>query len=173
MPRAESVLETRLVEMTMRDLFPCDLGDGIEVVHDVEMIEIEMDCDVDDDADHSAPYECIEIQHEAHPVAVAVQEVATAALGPSASAFVRSAVWDTLPFALYEPIELDSNVPVAEEVAKGSGPVAHVSESARTTPFVRAEVETVPYATYSAPYERIEVVRSRMELGIQHCKDDR
>ncbi|HEY5944851.1 MAG TPA: hypothetical protein VIV40_05140, partial [Kofleriaceae bacterium] len=29
---------------------PCDLGDGIEVVHDVVDVEIEMDCDLDDDA---------------------------------------------------------------------------------------------------------------------------
>ena len=31
----------------MAALAPCDLGDGIEVVHDVEALEIEMDCDVE------------------------------------------------------------------------------------------------------------------------------
>lgn len=57
----------------MGALSPCDLGDGIEVVHDVETIEIEMDCDLadppiaDDAGTHqfvrySAPYERIEIQ---------------------------------------------------------------------------------------------------------------
>ena len=43
-------LETRLAELVMHQLAPCDLGDGIEVVHDVERLEIEMDCDLSDDA---------------------------------------------------------------------------------------------------------------------------
>jgi len=30
-------------------MVPCDLGDGIEVVHDVEAVEVEMDCALDDD----------------------------------------------------------------------------------------------------------------------------
>jgi len=33
----------------MSALAPCDLGDGIEVLHDVEDVEIEMDCALDDD----------------------------------------------------------------------------------------------------------------------------
>lgn len=33
----------------MNDLIQCDLGDGIEVIHDVEAIEVEMDCDLGDD----------------------------------------------------------------------------------------------------------------------------
>jgi len=45
-----SLLDARLAEIAMSALCPCDLGDGIEVVHDVESVEIEMDCDVDDDA---------------------------------------------------------------------------------------------------------------------------
>lgn len=32
----------------MTDLVRCDLGDGVEVIHDVESIEVEMECDVDD-----------------------------------------------------------------------------------------------------------------------------
>lgn len=45
-----------LAEVLMADLAHCDLGDGIEVVHDVEAVEVEMDCDVamdaiDEDAD--------------------------------------------------------------------------------------------------------------------------
>ena len=68
-------LEIRLAELMMRQLAPCDLGDGVEVVHDVEVLEIEMDCDLaeeplpvgDDVGTHqfvrfSAPYERIEIQ---------------------------------------------------------------------------------------------------------------
>jgi len=58
-------LETRLAESLMFALFPCDLGDGIEVVHDVEHIEIELDCDVGEDGWYSAPYERIEIEFEA------------------------------------------------------------------------------------------------------------
>lgn len=41
-----AVLENRLAEVAMAALAPCDLGDGIEVVHDVEKLEIEMDCDL-------------------------------------------------------------------------------------------------------------------------------
>lgn len=72
-----SKLEARLTEVLMGALAPCDLGDGIEVVHDVEAVEIEMDCDLDGDppADdietsmfvrHSAPYERIELQLDAN-----------------------------------------------------------------------------------------------------------
>ncbi len=43
-----STLALQLAELMMRDLVPCDLGDGIEVVHDVEAVEIEMECSVDD-----------------------------------------------------------------------------------------------------------------------------
>lgn len=70
-------LEARLTEVLMGALAPCDLGDGIEVVHDVEAVEIEMDCELDADepADdletsmfvrHSAPYERIELQLDAN-----------------------------------------------------------------------------------------------------------
>ena len=45
-----SILEARLLEVLMGELAPCDLGKGIEVVHDVEAVEIEMDCDVEDEA---------------------------------------------------------------------------------------------------------------------------
>lgn len=47
--RAEP-LESRLAEVLMSALSPCDLGDGIEVVHDVETLEVELECMVDDDA---------------------------------------------------------------------------------------------------------------------------
>jgi hypothetical protein len=43
-----AALEDRIAEVAMAALAPCDLGDGIEVVHDVEKLEIEMDCDVAD-----------------------------------------------------------------------------------------------------------------------------
>ncbi|HSD89254.1 MAG TPA: hypothetical protein VLB44_17115 [Kofleriaceae bacterium] len=45
-----SLLDARLTEVLMSALCPCDLGDGIEVVHDVEAVEIEMECDVGEDA---------------------------------------------------------------------------------------------------------------------------
>src|SRR4051794_25089738 len=41
-------LQTRLAELMMSQLLPCDLGDGIEVLHEVEAIEVELECDVDD-----------------------------------------------------------------------------------------------------------------------------
>jgi hypothetical protein len=71
-------LESRIAEAFMAALAPCDLGDGIEVVHDEERLEVEMDCDlaepvVLDDlastvefARFSAPYERIELQLDAH-----------------------------------------------------------------------------------------------------------
>jgi hypothetical protein len=74
--RAES-LETRLAELVMSALSPCDLGDGIEVVHEVETIEVELECSFDDDTlvddelgthqfvRFSAPYERIEVQIDA------------------------------------------------------------------------------------------------------------
>ena len=49
MARSSPILETRLLELLMAELAPCDLGKGIEVVHDVETVEIELDCDVDDE----------------------------------------------------------------------------------------------------------------------------
>ena len=62
----QPAVETRLVSALLNALFPCDLGDGIEVVHDVEVIEIELECDLDDHgAWESAPYEKIEILFDA------------------------------------------------------------------------------------------------------------
>jgi len=54
---AHSRLETLLAEVLLADLVgPCDLGDGIEVVHDVEDdLQIEMDCDLDDHAADFVP----------------------------------------------------------------------------------------------------------------------
>jgi hypothetical protein len=43
-------LASRLAEVVMAQLAPCDLGDSIEVVHDVEdAVEIEMECDLDEE----------------------------------------------------------------------------------------------------------------------------
>jgi len=48
-PAATVMLDARLTEVLMSALAPCDLGDGIEVVHDVEAVEIEMECMLDDE----------------------------------------------------------------------------------------------------------------------------
>ena len=58
-------LESRLAELMMAQLDPCDLGDGIEVVHDVESIEIELECDVSDDAQDDDPDRTLELSREA------------------------------------------------------------------------------------------------------------
>jgi hypothetical protein len=82
-------LESRLAEVLMSALSPCDLGDGIEVVHDTETLEVEMECSVDEETAvddelgthqfvrvdeelgthqfvrFSAPYERIEVQIDA------------------------------------------------------------------------------------------------------------
>lgn len=42
-------LKTRLAELLMDQLAPCDLGHGIEVIHDVDSLEVEMECDLSDD----------------------------------------------------------------------------------------------------------------------------
>jgi hypothetical protein len=54
---APQVLANRLAELLMSQLLPCDLGDGIEVVHDVEAIEVEMDCDLADPSEQFARVE--------------------------------------------------------------------------------------------------------------------
>jgi hypothetical protein len=68
-------LETRLAEVLMSALSPCDLGEGIEVVHDTETLEVEMECSIEEVVDDdlgthqfvrfSAPYERIEVQIDA------------------------------------------------------------------------------------------------------------
>ena len=72
--RADS-LETRLAEVLMSALAPCDLGDGVEVVHDVETMEVELECALEEEVDDelgthqfvrfSAPYERIEANFDA------------------------------------------------------------------------------------------------------------
>lgn len=42
-------LEARIAEVLMSALSPCDLGDGIEVVHETETLEVEMECSFDDE----------------------------------------------------------------------------------------------------------------------------
>jgi hypothetical protein len=49
--RSTSSLETTLMDVLMAELAPCDLGKGIEVIHDVEAVEIEMDCEIEIDDD--------------------------------------------------------------------------------------------------------------------------
>jgi hypothetical protein len=93
--RPDSALDTRIAEALMLAFFPCDLGDGIEVIHDVEEVEIEMDCDLDDDG-YSAPYETIELVCEAAASMPAFEHLSLGML--DLDDFERSTVWDTLPF---------------------------------------------------------------------------
>ena len=60
MTTATARLETRLSELVMSALDPCDLGDGIEVLHDVEAVDVEMECSIDDT-------EVVERSHEDTP----------------------------------------------------------------------------------------------------------
>jgi hypothetical protein len=84
-----TALESRIAEVMMSALMPCDLGDGVEVVHEVETLEIELDCRMDDEADElastasferlSAPYERIEIQLDANAfIRATIEEAARA-----------------------------------------------------------------------------------------------
>lgn len=119
-PHNQSALESRLAEVLMSALFPCDLGDGIEVVHDVEVIEIEMDCDLEHDPEYSAPYEKIEILLEASATIPILEEWREA---PIVNVFERSPVCDTLPFAPFEPTALGTE----------------------TVPYPRIDPETLPF----------------------------
>jgi hypothetical protein len=49
MRSAPAPLAAKIDEVMMSALMPCDLGDGIEVVHDVESVEVELECALDDD----------------------------------------------------------------------------------------------------------------------------
>ena len=113
----ESVLESCLAEVVMRALFPVDLGDGIEVVHELETLEIEMDCEIDDDAAYSDAYERLELEHEpAAGIVPAPGEWMFHAHLASPDVRIdleRSPIWDTLPFAPYEPPD------VAEDLVTG------------------------------------------------------
>ena len=96
------LLENRLAEVLMGALFPCDLGDGIEVIHDVEMIELEMECDLGEDAWDSTPYEKIELIFEA--VMMPVDDLsARERVALDLEAYERSAINDTVPFETFEP----------------------------------------------------------------------
>jgi hypothetical protein len=53
--RSPPALQARLAEMLMSALAPCVLGGDIEVVHDVESLEIEMECTLDEDEDEDSP----------------------------------------------------------------------------------------------------------------------
>jgi hypothetical protein len=148
--RTESALETRLAAVLMRHFFPCDLGEGIEVVHDVEVIEIEMDCDLEDDAWHSAPYERIEIQFDPAAAAPAIEDLSSrervAAFHINATENCSAS--DTLPFAPYEPIDVraDSSAPIVTgEIVTGRGAPATPEQ---TTPYVRSEPDTIPFVRY-------------------------
>ena len=95
-------LETRLAELMMAQLDPCDLGDGIEVVHDVEAIEIEMECDLGDDGiaevhAHGEADQTMELSRDA------IEELAALAAAPDEGGtreFIRFS-------APYERIELE------------------------------------------------------------------
>ncbi len=123
------LLEARLTDALMSALFPCDLGDGIEVLHDVEDIEIELECDLGDDAWDSTPYEKIEIHFESVAVPfedlTARERVVLHEL--NLGGIERAGISDTLPFAPFD--DLDVSVPfvtVVETVLAETVPYARV-----------------------------------------------
>ena len=74
---ALSRLESRLDELLMAQLDPCDLGDGIEVIHDVELLEVELECDLGDDgplAVHADADRTVELTREALDALDAIAE---------------------------------------------------------------------------------------------------
>jgi len=80
---ASSRLESRLAELLLAQLDPCDLGDGIEVVHDVESLEVELECDLGDDEPaavealgHGEADQTLELSREAIEALEAIAEEA-------------------------------------------------------------------------------------------------
>lgn len=85
-----AILEARLAEAVLRDLFPCDLGDTIEVVHDVEVLEIELECEVEP----SEAYDKLELD----PPQVS-EDLATARFARVLEpALVRETLAETVPY---------------------------------------------------------------------------
>lgn len=108
---SSAALEARLAEVVMRDLFPCDLGDATEVVHAIEVFEIEMECDVE----HSEAYETLEL------------------VWPDCE---RSPICDTLPFAPYEPPEVAEDL-ATSRFARVLDPALVRDTLAETVPYPR------------------------------------
>lgn len=74
-----SNLQSRLTELMMAQLDPCDLGDGIEVVHDVEdQIEISMECDLGGDDEPAEVDQTLELTRDAIEALEAIAAEATA-----------------------------------------------------------------------------------------------
>lgn len=94
-----AALENRLAELLLSALNPCDLGLEVEVVHDVEDVEIEMDCSVDDDDDDEPDAGDTLVDHPAfdEPLLATTQFVRVEDLGTHQ--FVRES-------APYERIEI-------------------------------------------------------------------
>ncbi len=142
-PTSTIGLQTRIAELELSVLFPCDLGDGIEVVHDVEAIEVELDCSLDDTRDDDAEVE-IEPGHTDLDLRVA--------LGLHVDGEPESE-----PDS--ETDHLDALI--AAQVALNVEPQdAHTKPFVRdpdTRQFVRETESTHQFVRESAPYERIEI----------------
>lgn len=101
--QTEFALQDRLIEAVMRAAFPCDLGDGIEVVHDVEALEIEMECDLEEAGAYSEAYERIEIAPEPNLWLASAEDLATARFTRVLdSSLVRDTLAETVPYPRIE-----------------------------------------------------------------------
>jgi hypothetical protein len=144
-PTSPNGLQTRLAELELSVLFPCDLGDGIEVIHDVEdAVEIEMDCSIDvghdggteGSADGSADDADVDIEPGHTDLDLRV------ALGLHIEAEIQQA----------------ENQPAAELLAAFDDHTSpYVRDVDSTHQFVRESDSTHQFVRESAPYERIEI----------------
>jgi hypothetical protein len=157
-PTSPNGLQTRIAELELSVLFPCDLGDGIEVVHDVEeAIEVELDCSVDDTRDDDDAD--IEIEPGQTDVDLRV------ALGLHIESDDDH---DSQPATRVDPEPAAEVVllepPFAIEVNAATKPFIRELETCQivrdadsTRQFVRETDSTHQFVRESAPYERIEI----------------
>ena len=161
-PTSPNGLQTRIAELELSVLFPCDLGEGIEVVHDVEeAIEVELDCSVDDtrDDDDDADIEIEPGQTDVDlriALGLHVESESDGGDDPQLAAHVD----DREPaeqIVLLEP-------PFAIEVNAATKPFIREPETCQvvrdpdsTHQFVRETDSTHQFVRESAPYERIEI----------------
>ena len=140
-------LEIRLAEVLLATLDPCDLGDGIEVVHDVEDdLEVEMDCDLEDDGRDAAG--AVQFMFAAQPD------------------FMPLAADADLPPAL-PPIPTPPALPPVDDDAVGT--IQFERQAAHSEPYERIELlgESLPFVRVSPAelHERNELLHDALRAA--------
>ena len=130
-------LATRLAELVMTHLDPCDLGEGIEVVHDVEALEIEMEC----------------ARNEAAPVGTAPLGTAPVETTPVETAPIDD-IASTFPFARQPADDVANTLTFARVEDVGTHEFVRFS-----APYERIEIEIDRNAFLRATLEEAKTAR--------------